>query len=837
VILEQAYSKFRLPAALIIAVCGVVLVVHWPGLSAKALSFDDNQYLTENVLVQYPSLNSIVRFFTEVLKPSTVEGYYQPMTMLSLMFDYVLGGRENNLVPFHITSLALHIANTALIIVLLYLLFGQMWVAAGVGLLFGVHPLTVETIPWIGERKTLLAAFFSLWSLIFYVIYTRKNDKKFYFWSFATYLLALMSKPTSLPLPAVMLLMDYWPLNRLKTQDSGCKTNKLSIFRDTGYLVLDKLPFFMLGGVFAIITYISQSRAANAILPTEFGPGRIPLILCHNIIFYLYKMVWPVNLSSHYVFPEPLNLSQPMVLAGVIGTCILIPLLVISLRWTRAALTGWLIFFVAILPTMQIIGFSNVIASDKFAYLPSAGLLMILAAFLVWLCSIRFSTLCRIAAAIILVLVCAEAVGTRRYLVCWQDTIKLYENMLSLTPDAAPLHLNIGITFQLRKNLDEAISHYHRALELKPDDAPVYNSLGTAMEAKGDPNKAVRYYLQAIKLIPHYAEAYYNLGHLFQLQGKFDDAISYYQQTISLKPNFPDAHYNLAYLLASQGKLDEAIPQYRQTLRIKPYDSDAHNNLGIAMEAKGNFNEAISCYRNAVHFKRDNAEACYNLGHALQSRGRLDEAIGYYHQAIKIKPDYAKAHNNLGTVLQSQGKFDAALTHFREALKLRPGNANTYYNIGFTLALQGKSDEAVNNYNEALRIEPNDAEIHYNIGVVRKTQGKFNEAMVSFRKTLNIEPNSPPALSEMANILATSPDPNIRDTDKAIALAERAAELSKYKDAAVLETLAAGYAAKGQFDKAVTTAQTAMSLADADLNQELAEKLRRQLELYKQKKH
>ena len=850
-ILEQAYSKFRLPAALIIAVCVAVLVVHWPVLSAKALSFDDNQYLTENVLVQYPSFNSIKRFLTEILEPTTVDGYYQPLTMISLMFDYAVGGSETNLVPFHITSLTLHIANTALIIALLYLLFGQpfdrlrvvskvepIWVAAGVGLLFGVHPLTVEPIPWIGERKTLLAAFFSLWSLIFYLLFTIYHSKttsdqrratKFYFGSLAAYLLALMSKPTSMPLPVVMLLIDYWPLNRLKTQDSRLKqaTN----------LILDKLPFFVLGGIFADITYISQSRTAVTVLPGEFGPSRIPLVLSHNIIFYLYKMVWPMKLSSHYAFPEPLNFSQPMVLAGVIGTCILIPLLLISLRWTPAALVGFSIFFIAILPTMQIIGFSNVIASDKFAYLPSVGLLMILAAFLVWLCNNKFSTLCKAAAVIILVLACGESVATRRYLVCWQDTIKLYENMLSLTPNASPLHLNIGITLQLRKKLDEAISHYQRALQLKPTDAGIYNSLGTAMEAKGDANEAVVCYLEAIKLRPHYGEAYYNLGHLSQSQGRPDEAIKYYQQAIKLKPSFPDTYYNFAWLLASQGKIDEAISYYRQGLQIKPYDADSYNNLGIATEAKGNLNEAINCYRKAVHFKPDNAEACYNLGHALQSQGRLDEAVGYYSRAIKIKPDYVKAHNNLGVVFQSMGKFDSALIHFREALKLKPDKANTYYNIGFTFSLQKKFDEAVNNYNEALRIEPNDAEIYYNIGFVRKTQGKFSEAMVSFRKALNIEPNLPPALSEMANILATSTDPNIRNTDEAIVPAERAAELTKYKDAAVLETLAECYAAKGKFDKAVTTAQTAMSLIHAIQNPELAEKLRKQLELYKQKKN
>jgi hypothetical protein len=215
-LLKQPTSKVYLVAVLTVAVCAAALITHWPALSAQALSFDDNRYFVENFLVRNPSWESAKRFLTEVLEPSTVGGYYQPLTMISLMLDYALGGQTDSLLPFHITSLALHIANTALIIVLLYQLFGLAWVAAGVGLLFGVHPLTVEPIPWVGERKTLLAAFFTLWSLVLYMRFVHKGSSKAYRGSIILFVLALMSKPTSTPLPALMLLTDYWPLRRLK---------------------------------------------------------------------------------------------------------------------------------------------------------------------------------------------------------------------------------------------------------------------------------------------------------------------------------------------------------------------------------------------------------------------------------------------------------------------------------------------------------------------------------------------------------------------------------------------------------------------------------------------
>lgn len=245
-------------AFLIILVCSIIAITHWPALSAKALSFDDNEYLTENPLVQNPGWSSAKRFLTEILTPSTVGGYYQPLTMISLMTDYAIGGRVDNLMPFHRTSLILHVINTGLIIVFLYMLFGQSWAAALAGLIFGVHPMTVETIPWIGERKTLLAAFFTLWCLILYVRYARSGSRGFFIASVIAYVLAMMSKPISLPVPALLLLLDFWPLGRLKWKT-----------------VWEKLPYF-------ILVHFSQ------LLRTFRKPELPVLYLRRNTVFTEY---------------------------------------------------------------------------------------------------------------------------------------------------------------------------------------------------------------------------------------------------------------------------------------------------------------------------------------------------------------------------------------------------------------------------------------------------------------------------------------------------------------------------------------------------------------------
>jgi tetratricopeptide (TPR) repeat protein len=718
---KQLLSRAVLLGGLIILVGLVVLIAHWPALSAKTLSFDDHQYLVDNELVQNPSWASVGRFLTEVFEPSTVQGYYQPLTMISLMLDYAAGGKADYLVPFHRTSLILHLANTALIIIILYLLFHEPVAAVAVGLLFGLHPMTVEPIPWIGERKTLLAAFFALSSLVLYIYFVRKNRWRFYTGCLAMYILALLSKPTSIPLPMLMLLLDYWPLNRLKIRT-----------------ILEKLPFFIVGAIFVVITYISQTRTCGTQLPAGGSLLRIPLILCHNIVFYLYKMVWPVNLSSHYAFPSPFSLAHPMVLAGVIGTCILVPLLVISLRWTRAPLTGWLFFFAAILPTMQIVGFTNVIASDKFAYLPALGVLLILAVFLgrLWKTGTRTKILIRrlVIIGLVLVLAAAETIVTRKQLTYWRDTESYYKYMLTLTPNVASLHFNLAFALDSQQKLDEAEEHY--------------------------------------------------------------------QQAIQLDPNDPSSHHNLAYVLELQGKLDDAVKHYQQALRIKPSNLNSYNNLSLI----------------------------------LLAQGKLDEAVKLCCQALEIKPDYAPAHYNLGNILAKEGKLDEAVSHYRQAIGSAALRASAKYNLAIILQKQGKFDEAITYYRQALQVDPELVYANFQLGNLLAQKGEVDEALIYYRQALRIDPNYAAPLDHMARILATHPDQKLRDVNKAIEFAERAAGLTEYEDAAILDTLALTYAAAGQFDRAIATAQSALDLPSAVQNDELANHIRKQLELYKQAK-
>ena len=596
---------------LLVVVVVTVAAGHWPALSAGALSFDDNMYLTSNPLVQNPSWASAGRLLGEVLQPSTVRGYYQPLTMISLMLDWQMGGRPDQLMPFHRTSLLLHLANTALVVLLLHALIRRPLIAALLGVLFGLHPLTVEPIPWVGERKTLLAALFSLAALLLYVRYARARRKSAYIACAVAYVLALLAKPTATPLPVAFLLLDLWPLARMPVLRWSHLRPRL----------LEKIPFFALAALAAVITVISQARAGHVTAPGEYPPGHIALVVCHNIVFYLWKIVWPVNLSPHYPFPNPMTLAQPALAIGVVGTCLLIPALLILWRWTRAPLVGWLVFFVLILPTLGIIGFTTVMTSDKYVYLPAVGLLLVLASGATWLWDRRAARTVRtLVVGVAVVLAALEFVQTRRTYVPWRDTEDLYRHMLALAPDAQNVHFNLAICLNDRGRIDEAVTHFERVLALNPGHWMCDNELGEICRKRGDLDRAIAYFKQALQSNPEFVPALNNLGLAYIDQGRPADAIVQLDEALRIKSDHYSAYLNKGNALCRLGRLDEAVTQYHLALQIKPDHARTYFNLGLALQQLGRRDEAIAAFRDAVRYKPDYESAQQQLNAALQAR-------------------------------------------------------------------------------------------------------------------------------------------------------------------------------------------------------------------------
>jgi tetratricopeptide (TPR) repeat protein len=603
---------------LTLAVIGIVLFVHWPVLSAQAVSFDDEEAIISNNLIQHPSFDSVRRFFSEITLSSVVRGYYRPMTLTSFMFDWAMGGRPDNFRPFHRTSLVLHIGSTVLLILLCYQLFGNPWVAALTGLLFGLHPLTVEPIAWVMERKTVLAAFFAFAALCAYVRYTHSRRPAGWFVAaLFFYLLSLLSKPTSTPLPLILLLIDHWPLRRLSKRS-----------------ILEKIPFFILAGLFAALTMLCEQRVNPLSLPAKLSPLHLPLRLCYLATFYLAKLALPINLSSVYMLPNPLAITNPIVIAAVVGTILLIVGLFISRRYTPAFWVGTLIFYLGLAPTMGFVGYSWVSASDKYVYLPGVGLVLILA----WLLKAAWSarlgrTLTLSAAALAAILL---SLATRHYLYQWQTSERFIQYMLSLAPDSPELHVNMGSYYRQQKQYHQALDWFTKAIELKPRYAEAYCNRGNCYVLLGDHRRAIDEYSAALAIRPSHANALLNRGNAFATLGRIDLAVADLSRAIELRPNDPDIYFNRGQAYGMLGQYDKAAADFSAVIKLRPGDVGAYLSRSYTWTLLGRYDRAIEDCSRAIQLVPDDPGAYNFRAAALLKLGRRAEAAADLQRCLQL---------------------------------------------------------------------------------------------------------------------------------------------------------------------------------------------------------
>lgn len=551
------------PAALgflaaLLLVGALVAAVHWPVLSARAICLDDDKFIEHNSLVANPGWPSVWRFFSEVTRPSTVPGYYLPLSMTSLMLDHAMGGRPADLRVFHRTSLALHVLVTLLVVLILYRLFGALVPAAVAGLLFGSHPLTVEPVAWVGERKTLLATFFALACLLSYLQHARHGRRRWIVGSVALFALALLSKPTVAMLPLLLLLLDGWPLKRLSAR-----------------AVVEKWPFFLLALSSGAVTLLSHQRTVG--IGSAVGPG-LPGWLAqagYLLGFYLMKLVWPTGLSPVYPMPAPLEVLQPVVLPAFLCACGVTLLCLVAARRTRGPLAGWLFFVLAIAPTLGFVKYSWVTASDKYVYFPILGILMVLAwGFAAAWESPRLGRPAGRAAllgAALLVLL-AQARGTRATLANWSDSLVLSRHIVEIAPASPAAHIRLGTLLEQGSTPDEALEHFRRAVELGPGRADALMDLGIALER----------------------------------QGRFGEAAVHLEAAVRCAPAWVDPCNELAWLRATSP--DPATRDSAEALRLaaRAVDLSGHGDPNVldtqaaAQAAAGRFEAAVQTSRAAL---------------------------------------------------------------------------------------------------------------------------------------------------------------------------------------------------------------------------------------------
>jgi len=687
-IAKAAFSGRALWVSL--ALIAANLIVYAPVRHYEFVTWDDPQYIYENPHVSGGmTWRGVSWAFTT--------GYsfnWHPLTWLSHMVDVQIYGM--NAGPHHLTSVLLHIANTVLLFGLLHGMTGALGPSAFVAALFAVHPLHVESVAWVAERKDVLSTLFWMLTLCGYVRYVRQPRLGRYLVVGLLFALGLMAKPMLVTLPFVLLLLDYWPLGRMSLGD-------LRATRSIGRLVREKLPLLALAIASSIVTFVVQRRG-GAVSGLDALPlnRRVPNALV-SYFTYIGKMLWPTRLTALY--PYPRSLPGWWVAGSILG---LIGVSVVVIRAARHhpyLPTGWLWYLGTLVPVIGLVQVGSQSRADRYTYVPLIGLFIMVA----WgvpdlLARWPYQRYALPTVAGLVILACT--ITARSQVQYWENSLVLMGHALEVTTDNFTAHNHMGAALADRGKVDEAIAHYSEALRIKPNFAEAHYSLGNALASQGKLNEAIAHYSEALRIKPGSAEPHNGLGSALADQRRFDEAVAHYHEALRIKPDFAEAHNNLGNSLASQGKVDEAIAHYSEALRIKPDFAEAYDNLGQALASQGRASEAIARYSEALRIMPGFAEAHINLALALANQGRFDEAIAHYFEALRIKPGYAIAHNGLGAALAKQGRVSEAMVHYSEALRIKPDYADAHYNLGIALANQGRAGEAIHEFSEALRINP-----------------------------------------------------------------------------------------------------------------------------------
>jgi tetratricopeptide (TPR) repeat protein len=605
------------------------------------INFDDPGYVLKNPVVRNGLTTSGIAWaFT-----STAMSNWHPVTWLSHMLDVQLFGLDP--AGHHLTSVLLHAMAALLLFLFLEGITGSLWRSFIVSLLFAVHPLHVESVAWVAERKDVLSCIFWSLTLIFYAAYAKKPGPLFYILSLLMFILGLMSKPMLVTLPVIMLLLDYWPLNRFPSkvpsplvgegQGGGeVADGQARVPAPTILLLLkEKIPFFLLSVLSAIVTIYGQHKGgAMATLVKVPLAARVENALI-SYIKYIALMFWPNDLAILYPFPKHISFWQA---AGSAVLIAVITFAVIRYRNRFSYLvTGWFWYLVALIPVIGLVQVGGQALADRYTYIPYTGLFIILCWLLPDLMSrwhYRTIALGSLSVAAILIL----TIVTWHQIAYWKDDISLYQHTLAVTTD----------------------------------NYLILNNYGIALDQRGDLAGAYDMFQETIRVYPRSAMAYNNLGALYVRWGNFADAANCYSKALEISPSYPFARSGLGKALAGLGRVDEAIWQFEQALSLDPNLAETHLNLALLMMKKGEREKAMMHYGAAVQLNPTSAKAPINMGSELAAEGRLGEALEYFNLALSLEPDSIEAHFNRGVALAKLGRKEEAREEFTRVLQVMP---------------------------------------------------------------------------------------------------------------------------------------------------------------------
>ena len=685
----------------------IITAVAYAGVRKHAfINFDDDIYVTENDVVGKGVTFNGLRWalgFNE-------RGYWQPLTWLSHMLDCELFGFDPT--GHHLVNLVLHLANSLLLFWALYRMTGGLYRCALVAAVFALHPLNVDSVAWVAERKNLLSTLFWMLCLIAYNRYTEAPNLNRYLLTFFLFVLGLMTKPMLVTLPFVFLLLDYWPLERLKIgkqpKPASQPSKGITLHRQpvgAFHLAIEKLPFIgiSVASIWLSISSLHHIHNMQTVDTVSLGMRVSNAIVSYTS--YIGKMFWPVDLAIYYPFPTSIPLWQvaaaAALLAAVTGLCLY------GFNRKPYLTVGWFWYLGSLVPVIGLVqGGLWPQMADRWAYVPLIGLFVMMA----WSLPAGLLKIPLARPAIIMAVIAlfAGLFGlTRAQLQHWRNSRTLFTHALNVTSSNPVAH----------------------------------NNLGNALLSEGRVQEAVIQLRAALKIDPAHSKAHNNLGKALMELGRTAEAIDHFHKSIKLNPFNAKTHNNLAVALHTQGRWDDAIRQLQAALSIKPGYADAYSNLGAVYRQKGEIKKAANSYLRAIQVNPRLPQAYHNLGLLLLQEGQLDPAIDYFRQALEKDPEFTAARNYLKTALDARDTYRKALHQLREELSRSPDDAGLYLKLGDIYKRHGKLTEALAQYQQALRIRPNYYHARYQSAVIYAMQGNYDMALGLLKRLVTVQPD------------------------------------------------------------------------------------------------
>jgi protein O-mannosyl-transferase len=639
------------------------------------VNYDDNCYVTDNRHVQAGVTWAGLEWaFCRLQGEHT---YWHPLTWVSHMVDCELFGLKP--AGHHLVSLFFHMLNTVIVFLVFQRMTKAFWRCAVLAALFALHPLQVDSVAWVAERKNLLSACFWLLTIWAYVRYAEVQNgasasslqppatgnthraARYYLLSVFFFALGLMCKPVLVTLPFVLLLLDYWPLQRLRP--ASLKTTAPALVR----LVWEKAPLFLLAGVSSLIT-IAAHRNLGALGDVSQAPLSLRAAnACVSYVRYIGKTIFPAKLAVLYPYPTAWP-GWEVALCGLL----LIAISGLALRMVRSRpylFVGWCWFLGVLVPFIGLIQAGEQAMADRYMYVPIIGLLLLV----VW--------------------------GLDALLDCWPRKPRWLAGAATVVLGGCL----VCTVIQLR-HWQDSEKLFRHAIEVTSGNYNAYDGLGSALDASGRGEEALACYAESVRLQPRYPEGQYNLGTALLKRGRLDEAVQHLAAAVKNNPAFAHAYINLGKALIEQGKPDEAAVHLAKAVRLTSVDPEAQ----------------------------------YNLGTVLVMQAKADEAIACFSEALRLNPNYGDAHLNLGVTLMRQGKPDQGAAHLAAAVKLKPDDPQVHYNLGLALLELNRPREAADRFAEALRLNPDAPGPHYHLALALERQDQPQEALPHARKARDL---------------------------------------------------------------------------------------------------